>query len=207
MGFFDEHQRRTVEAALARIIPSDGGPGAREAGTIDFLDRYLSGVDYVFAKADGSGFVELTGKTRKAWQERIDGIRRQYVEGVEELDRRSRERFGAEFHRLEPEQQDDVLASLETPSADEQLTDEKVTEGFAPTPRGMQQAATEQGLDFFGMLVLHARQGFYCDPVYGGNRDRVGWEWIGFKGPQSLADVKEGRYSTLRFFAEGADGG
>ncbi len=207
MGFFDEHQRRTVEAALARIIPSDGGPGAREAGAIEFLDRYLSGVDFVLAKADGSGFVELTGKTREAWHERIDGIRRQYAEGVDELDRRSRGRFGAEFAGLQPEQQDEVLAALETPAADEQLTDEKVTEGFAPTPRGMQQAASEQGLDFFGLLVLHARQGFYSDPVYGGNRGRVGWEWIGFQGPESLADVQDGRYSTLPFFAEGAGGG
>ena len=32
MTFRDEHQWATVEAAMARIIPSDDGPGAREAG-------------------------------------------------------------------------------------------------------------------------------------------------------------------------------
>ena len=32
---------------MARIIPTDNTPGAREAGTIDFLDRYLSGIGYV----------------------------------------------------------------------------------------------------------------------------------------------------------------
>jgi gluconate 2-dehydrogenase gamma chain len=40
--FFDAHQRATIEAAMARIIPTDDQPGAREAGTIEFLDRYLS---------------------------------------------------------------------------------------------------------------------------------------------------------------------
>ena len=207
MGFLDEHQRRAIEAAMARIIPSDGGPGAREAGAIDFLDRYLSGLDHVYAKADGSGFVELRGKLRDAWEERLEGIRRQYAEGVEELDRRSRERYGSDFHGLDPAQQDEVLAALESPQADERLTDEKAREAFAPSPRGMQQAQTEQGLDFFGLLVLHTRQGFYADPIYGGNRDRVGWEWIGFDGPESLADVKSGRYTTLPYFAGGDDGG
>ena len=192
---------------MARIIPSDGGPGAREAGTIDFLDRYLSGLDFIYAKADGSGFVELRGKLREAWEQRLEGIRRQYVEGVEELDRRSRERFGDDFHRLAPEQQDEVLEALESPESEERLTDEKAREAFAPSARGMQQAQTEQGLDFFGLLVLHTRQGFYADPIYGGNRDRVGWEWIGFHGPASLAEVQSGRYTTLPYFAEGDGGG
>jgi gluconate 2-dehydrogenase gamma chain len=44
-SFFDVHQRATVEAAMARIIPTDHEPGAREAGTINFVDRYLSGIE------------------------------------------------------------------------------------------------------------------------------------------------------------------
>ena len=66
--FFDAHQRETVAAAMARMIPTDDTPGAREAGTIDFLDRYLSGVGYVFAKPDGSGFETLEGKQAWAWR-------------------------------------------------------------------------------------------------------------------------------------------
>ena len=201
MGFLDEHQRRTIAAAMARIIPSDGGAGAREAGAIEFLDGYLSGLDRIYAKADGSGFVELHGKARDAWQTRLDGVRRRYVEGMNELDRRSRERFGEDFHGLRAGQQDDVLREFESPALHERM-DEKATEGFAPTPRGMQQVPTEQDLDFFGLLVLHTRQGFYADPIYGGNRDHVGWKWIGFDGPASLADVKDGRYTTLPYFAD-----
>jgi gluconate 2-dehydrogenase gamma chain len=52
------------------------------------------------------------------------------------------------------------------------------------------------------LLALHTRQGFYADPIYGGNHDRVGWDVIGFPGPSSLAEVHSGRYSTLEYFAE-----
>ena len=83
--FFDEHQWATVEAAMARIIPTDDQPGAREAGTAEFLDRYLSGIDYVYAKPDGSGFEKLEGKRAGAWRQRIDALRGKYAEGIEEL--------------------------------------------------------------------------------------------------------------------------
>jgi gluconate 2-dehydrogenase gamma chain len=66
----------------------------------------------------------------------------------------------------------------------------------------MQQYETETDLDFFQMLVLHTRQGFYADPIYGGNQNHVGWQVIGFYGPSSLAEVHSGTYSTLPFFAD-----
>src|SRR4051812_48732916 len=105
-GFLDAHQRLTIEAAMARIIPADDQPGAREVGTIDFLDRYLSGLDFIYAKPDGSGFEKLEGKRAEAWQKRIEVLRAKYVEGVAELDRRSQAEFGADFAALTPEQQD-----------------------------------------------------------------------------------------------------
>src|SRR3546814_3014319 len=61
--FFTDEQRAVVAAMMARIIPTDENPGATEAGTIDFVDRYLSGVDYIYAQPDGSGFRQLAGKT------------------------------------------------------------------------------------------------------------------------------------------------
>src|SRR3954452_138636 len=98
--FFDDFQRRTIEAAMARIIPTDYQPGASEAGTIDFLDRYLSGIDSVYVKPDGSGFVRLEGKRAEAWRRRIDIVRRKYLEGIEELNQRGRAEFGDEFADL-----------------------------------------------------------------------------------------------------------
>ena len=37
-----QHERATIEAAAARIVPSDKDPGAREAGVIDYIEGLLA---------------------------------------------------------------------------------------------------------------------------------------------------------------------
>ena len=204
--FFDEFQRRTIVAAMARIIPTDHEPGASEAGTIDFLDRYLSGIDYVYAMPDGSGFVQLEGKQAEAWRQRIEVVRYKYLEGIEELNQRSRAEFGDDFADLAPDQQDAILAMMEGPAREQERAreEEQSVAGFTPPESALQQIAAEIDLDFFPLLVLHTRQGFLADPIYGGNRNRVGWNVIGFPGPSSMADAHAGHYSTLPYFAETA---
>ena len=189
---------------MARIIPTDDQPGAREAGTIEFLDRYLSGLDFIYAKPDGSGFEKLEGKRAEAWKQRIEIIGAKYVEGIKELDRRSQSQFSAEFARLTTEQQDRILAEMERPAlqVEEGMETAKVVAGFAPVEPALQQTNAEIDLDFFPLLALHTRQGFYADPIYGGNKDRAGWKLIGFEGPESLAETHAGRFTTLPFFAE-----
>lgn len=187
-GFFDPQQRATLAAAMERIIPSDDTPGAREAGTIDFLDRYLTGLEWILAKPDGSGFETLTGDAARAWEQRLEVIRARYVAGIADLDARSRSAFGVGFAALDDDGRDGILTAVE---------------GRHETGEAaLQQTNAEIDLDFFGLLCLHTRQGFYADPIYGGNRGQVGWEVIGFPGPASLAEVHTGRYSTLDWFAE-----
>jgi len=204
-GFFDAQQRATVEAAMARIIPTDDAPGAREARTIEFLDRYLSGIDFIYAKPDGSGFERLEGKRAEAWRRRVDILRERYRTGVEALDRTARERFGEVFAELPDEKQDEVLSALEGAADAEQearLERARMQLYGAPVEVALQQTSAEVDLEFVPLLALHTRQGFYADPIYGGNHDRVGWDLIGFPGPESLAEVHSGRYSTLEYFAE-----
>jgi len=196
--FFNAQQRATIEAAMARIIPTDDQPGAREAGTIDFLDRYLSGLGFIYAKPDGSGFEKLQGKRADAWKQRIDIIRAKYVEGIMELDRRCQSQFGAEFLRLTTEQQDRILDGMEHPA----LKNEAGADEAKSAEPALQQTNAEIDLEFFPLLALHTRQGFYADPIYGGNKNRVGWKLIGFEGPESLAETHAGRFTTLPFFAE-----
>src|SRR6187401_60278 len=114
--FFNAHQRATIEAAMARVIPTDDTPGAREAGCIDFLDRYLSGIDYIFAKPDGSGFETLEGKSADAWRERIEIMRGRYAEGLRDLDDRAQGTYSRDFVDLAPRQQDQILRALEAAS-------------------------------------------------------------------------------------------
>ena len=202
--FFDAHQRATIEAAMARIIPTDDQAGANEAGTVEFVDRYLSGLEFIYAKPDGSGFEKLEGRRAQAWQQRIEILRAKYVEGIKELDRSSQSRFAADFVQLATEQQDGILYNMERPAlqVEAELTEAQAVAGFAPIEPALQQTNAENELDFFPLLALHTRQGFYADPIYGGNKDRVGWKLIGFEGPESLAETHAGHFSTLPFFAE-----
>jgi gluconate 2-dehydrogenase gamma chain len=198
-SFFDSHQHATIEAAMARIIPTDDQPGARETGTIYFLERYLSGIGYVYAKPDGSGFEQLDGPRADAWRQRIDAARAKYEAGIIELDRLANHRYGGDFVALTEEQQDEVLRAVEL--ADSGVDHQQITYG-GPVQPPLQQTSSEAELGFFGLLVAHTRQGFYADPIYGGNRGQAGWRVIGFPGPASLAEVYTGRYSTLDYFAD-----
>lgn len=197
-SFFDAHQRETVEAAMARIIPTDRDPGAREAGSVDFVDRYLSGIGFVYAKPDGSGFETLTGMPAQSWRRRIDIMRARYAEGIAALDAFSEQKFRAHFCKLGESQQDEVLHAME-------LAGKQKASAGGPPGEGpaLQQTFAETELEFLPLLVLHTRQGFYADPVYGGNRDHIGWKVIGFPGPTSLNEVFTGQYSALPWFAEG----
>ena len=78
--------RRTLEAACARILPSDDGPGAREAQVIRFIEREL----------DGS----------------LSRLRPAMEQGALLLDRWSQKRFALGFAQLQPAQQDEVLGQL-----------------------------------------------------------------------------------------------
>jgi gluconate 2-dehydrogenase gamma chain len=200
--FFDEHQWDTVRAACARIIPTDDDPGATEAGVVGFIDQYLSGIDYVYANPWGSGWLRLEGKQAEAWERRIARLQERYRSGLERLDDLSRTQFGADFRDLSEEDQDEALAALSGRPQPQPIS----AYGDAAAQAGsdavlLSQPVTDENLDFFGTLVLHTRMGFYGDPAYGGNKDRVGWTTIGFPGPASLADT-HGRFSTMEYMEE-----
>ena len=39
-----------------------------------------------------------------------------------------------------------------------------------------------EGRAFFSLLLQNTKEGFFADPIYGGNRDMVSWKMIGFPG-------------------------
>jgi len=185
--FFSEHEWATIEAATARIYPSDDAPGAREAKAVRFIDRYLSGLDYIFASADGSGFLEIGGKDADAWRIRVEKLQQMYRDGIRRMDSVSTEAFGAQFRHIGEEQQDRVLELLSG-------APKPIAVRVAETGEAHVQNIADDALDFFSALALHTRQGTFCDPVYGGNAGGVGWEAIGFPGPETLAATQDCTY-------------
>jgi gluconate 2-dehydrogenase gamma chain len=198
--FFTDHEWAAIEAAASRIIPTDRDPGAREADVIVFIDRLLSGIRFLYASADGSGFLELTGRQADAWRARVDVLRTTYREGVRHLDAIAVRLAGREFVALEENQQDTVL---------EQLSGAGKPEAIVLGVRGVAGAGAmgffDDGKDFFSTLILHTRQGFYADPVYGGNKDFVGWKVINFPGPKSLRDTMDGTFDLRHHWVQDYD--
>ncbi|GAB6983895.1 gluconate 2-dehydrogenase subunit 3 family protein [Nocardioides pyridinolyticus] len=198
--FFSAHEWDTVEALSARIIPTDHDPGAREARVVVFIDRYLSGINYIFAAADGSGFLQIDGPYASAWRARIADMQHTYRQGLKELDELCTSRWDQPFVALTDELQDQALEALSgAPKPG------PVTLGTTEPASTFTQFLTDDGLGFFDALCLHVKQGFYADPVYGGNKDRQGWNVIGFEGPASLKDTMDGTYTTDPFFVQEYD--
>jgi gluconate 2-dehydrogenase gamma chain len=198
--FFDAHEWETVEAATARIIPTDHEPGAREAGVVRFIDHYLSGIDYVYATADGSGFLRMDGRIAETWQVRVAVLQGLYREGVRELDARSEALFGRPFKALTEDEQDRTLEALSGAPKPE-----VIPPGRAAAYGTTLQSVSDEDLPFFSVLTLHTRQGFYGDPVYGGNRERCGWQVIGFPGPESLKSTNDLSYSVEEYLVHDVD--
>jgi gluconate 2-dehydrogenase gamma chain len=47
---------------------------------------------------------------------------------------------------------------------------------------GDAKLAGVDGKAFFELLVKNTQEGFFADPIYGGNRDMCAWRMIGFPG-------------------------
>jgi gluconate 2-dehydrogenase gamma chain len=194
--FFDEHEWNSIEAASARIIPTDHEPGAREARVVRFIDRFLSGIGYIFAAADGSGFLQLSGKHADVWRARIGEMQDTYRQGIRDLDAEARNLCGSDFVKLAEDEQDFVLRHISGPE----------TAGQGNLEGWTSSEARGSGLKFFfETLVAHTRQGFYSDPIYGGNYGLVGWKVIGFPGPKSLRDTMDGTYSVREYYVQNYD--
>ncbi len=63
LQFFTPDQATEIDAVTAQIIPSDSTPGAREAGSLHFIDRALATFDRDKQPVYTQGFKDLQSKT------------------------------------------------------------------------------------------------------------------------------------------------
>jgi gluconate 2-dehydrogenase gamma chain len=159
--FFTADEASLVEAAVDRLIPPDSlGPGGKDAGCAVFIDRLLAGPygrgDGVYMKAPF-----MPGTATQGYQ-MPDAPAAQYRAGLKAVADHVKAGFGGKsFQQLSSQDQDKLLAGLET---------------------GLIALKGVNGAQFFALLLQNAQEGFFADPVYGGNRDMAGWKLIGFPG-------------------------
>jgi gluconate 2-dehydrogenase gamma chain len=160
--FFNEPERRFLSAAVDCLIPPDEHwPGASEADVVNYIDLQMAGQ---WGKGE---LLYRHGPFRKGTPSQ--GYQLEYTPA--ELFRRSIAAINAHFSaqgtsfiQLPSAEKDAYLSSLEKGGID--------LDGVPSNT-------------FFDFLLKHTIEGFFSDPIYGGNKNKISWKMIGFPGAYS----------------------
>jgi gluconate 2-dehydrogenase gamma chain len=195
--FFNPLEAALVEALTARILPgTPTDPGAREAGVVYYIDRTLAGPQggytvktytqgpfLVVSEAETP--VERTSRTdiyrvvETAGGDLVSRYGYQsvltpqdiYRHGLEFVEAFVQDTYGSSFLDLSEQDQDAVLEAMEAGEAT----------GF--------EGPSSQA--FFTKLRNDTIEGMFSDPLYGGNRDMVGWKMINYPGARGFYTAQE----------------
>jgi gluconate 2-dehydrogenase gamma chain len=159
--FFTPEEGAAVEALVDRLIPPDPQwPGGKDAGCAVFIDRQLAG-----PYGDSRGLYMRPpfqeGDPQQGPQSPLTPAMR-YRRSLAALDQHCRSAFGGKpFAQIPDDQKDKLIAGLEN---------------------GSVKLGNTSGRGFFELLLQNTKEGFFADPIYGGNRDLAAWKMIGFPG-------------------------
>jgi gluconate 2-dehydrogenase gamma chain len=160
LAYFTAPEAEFVEAAVARLIPADElGPGAKEAGVAIFIDRQLAGAWGTMARNYRLG-PWPEGTPQQGYQSRLTP-QEVYRAAIRETNGHCSKKYGKPFNALAAAQQDEVLRELD---------------------EGKLVLESTRAQLFFNLLLGNTIEGFFSDPIYGGNRDKIGWKLVGFPG-------------------------
>jgi gluconate 2-dehydrogenase gamma chain len=159
--YFTADEAAVVEAIVDRLIPlDDSGPGGKDAGCALFIDRQLAGSFGDSRRLYMSA--PFTNGTPSQGPQSPVVPKDRYRTSLTALNDYCKVAFGGKsFATLGTSQQDEVLSGLEKDEI--KLSD-------------------RSGKEFFETILQNAMEGFFADPIYGGNRDMAGWKLIGFPG-------------------------
>jgi gluconate 2-dehydrogenase gamma chain len=159
--YFTSEEAAAIEALVDRLIPSDDlSPGGKDAGIAIYIDAQLSGD---FGKDTGLYMQPpfADGLPGQGPQSPLTPAQR-YRKSLAALDQYCQSAYlGKVFADIPQTEQDKIITSMESGTLQLKGANSKV---------------------FFQLLWQNTKEGFFADPVYGGNRDMVGWKMIGFPG-------------------------
>jgi len=167
-------------AAADAMIPADElTPSGSDCGIVTFIDRQL-------ASAWGGGAkMYRNGPFRKAKPEYGYQLpltpRQLFTAGVVATNAWTRKVYGKDFDRLAAKEREDALKVLEQGKAELDDFDGKI---------------------FFEAVLQIVMEGFFADPIYGGNRNKVSWRMIGFPGLPAVYSKLIEEYRNKAYVAE-----
>jgi gluconate 2-dehydrogenase gamma chain len=158
--FFNPAEARFIELAVDRLIPpDDSGPSATEAGVPVYIDRQLGGAWGAGERLYRAGPWQRGAPTQGYQLPYTPAeLFRTALRGSREQLEKTRQ---PAFDAMTGPQQDAYLTLLQTTELDLSGVPSKV---------------------FFESLLGMTIEGYFCDPVYGGNRGMAAWRMIGFPG-------------------------
>lgn len=175
LSYFTAAESAFLNAACSRLIPTDQlGPGAREAGAVFFIDQQMVGP---FGRAE-RWYMQgpwRDGTKEQGYQLKLSPAQL-YRLSIAAIDQYCKSNFsGRLFAQLDVDEQEKLLQGMEK---------DKLALTEIPA-----QA-------FFDLLLQNTIEGFFADPMYGGNRNFTGWKLIGFPGPRYNYVEDIGRYGV-----------
>lgn len=161
--YFTAKEWRFILAAVDRLIPKDDfGPGALETNVPVFIDMQLLG-DFGLAN---DWYMEppfLPAKPEMGYQSPLTPAET-YRKGIAATDQYCQNHYQKNFEQLSDEQQEQVLTLLQNNNID------------------FQDVSSGQ---FFFFLLQNTKEGYFSDPIHGGNKNLASWKMIGFPGARA----------------------
>jgi len=157
-------------AAYDTIIPADRlSPSGTDCGCVAYIDRQLAGAWGNGARLYRNGPF-LPAKPEHGYQLPLTP-REYFAAGIKAANAWSRKTYGKDFDRLSAADRTAALTAMEEGRAQ--------FEGF-------------DAKQLFEALLQSAMEGFFADPMYGGNRNKVSWRMVGYPGlPATWASKAE----------------
>ena len=147
-------------AAYDSIIPADAlSPSGSDCGLVTYMDRQLAGAWDNGARMYRNGPF-FPAKAEYGYQLPLTP-REYFAAGIRAANAWSQKTYGKSFDRLTLAQRSAALTAMESGAATFDQFDPKL---------------------FFEALLQSAMEGFFADPVYGGNRNKVSWKMVGYPG-------------------------
>jgi gluconate 2-dehydrogenase gamma chain len=176
----NETEHAFIVAAVDTLIPADElSPSGSDCGVATFIDRQLASAWGGGAKMYRSGPFRK-GKPEQGYQLALTPA--EFVKaGIAAANEWSRKTYGRDFDRLAPEQRIEALKAMEA---------------------GKAEFADFSSRAFFARLHTMTMEGFFADPIYGGNRNKASWKMLGYPGlPATYAHLIE-EYRDKRYVVE-----
>jgi gluconate 2-dehydrogenase gamma chain len=147
-------------AAADTLIPADDlSPSGSQCGVATFIDRQLAGAYGGGARLYRDGpFTKA--KPELGYQLPLNP-REFFRAGIAAANEWSRKTYGKDFDRLADADREAALKAMEGGKAE--------FSGFSSRM-------------FFNALLDLSMEGFFADPIYGGNRDMAAWKMVGYPG-------------------------